>query len=177
MRRTQRRAQRTTEDSSVVWRWRRSTISPASSGWSDDTASGCILHPSRQDPSLAAQLREDPGSMMTQSTRRRVYSTMRLIRTGMLGQLASLQQWEEAMHRQDDACTLWRSEQYAHTKNMNIIYVDSFMNIRYLAQVALFHYYIIIHFVIIHISVLVSLHYYVMSLHIARIQFICVRYV
>ena len=57
----------------------------------------------RQDPSLAAQLREDPGSMMTQATRRRVYSTMRLIRTGMLGQLASLQQWEEAMHRQDDA--------------------------------------------------------------------------
>ena len=55
-----------------------------------------------QDPSLAAQLREDPGSMMSQSTRRRVYSTMRLIRTGMLGQLASLQQWEEAMHRQDD---------------------------------------------------------------------------
>ena len=57
----------------------------------------------RQDPSLASQLREDPGSMMTQATRRRVYSTMRLIRTGMLGQLASLQQWEEAMHRQDDA--------------------------------------------------------------------------
>ena len=57
----------------------------------------------RQDPSLAAQLREDPGSMMTQATRRRVYSTMRLIRTDMLGQLASLQQWEEAMHRQDDA--------------------------------------------------------------------------
>ena len=41
--------------------------------------------------------------MMNQATRRRVYSTMRLIRTGMLGQLASLQQWEEAMHRQDDA--------------------------------------------------------------------------
>ena len=56
-----------------------------------------------QDPSLAALLREDPGSMMSQSTRRRVYSAMRLIRTGMLGQLASLQQWEEAMHRQDDA--------------------------------------------------------------------------
>ena len=56
----------------------------------------------RHDPSLAAQLREDPGSMMTQATRRRVYSTMRLIRTGMLGQLASLQQWEEVMHRQDD---------------------------------------------------------------------------
>ena len=60
-----------------------------------------LIH--RHDPSLAAQLREDPGSMMTQSTRRRVYSTMRLIRTVMLGQLASLQQWEEAMHRQDDA--------------------------------------------------------------------------
>ena len=65
------------------------------------TATLGLIH--RQDPSLAAQLREDPGSMMTQSTRRRVYSKMRLIRTGMLGQLASLQQWEEAMHRQDDA--------------------------------------------------------------------------
>ena len=59
-----------------------------------------LIH--RQDPSLAAQLCEDPGSMMSQSTRRRLCSTMRLIRTGMLGQLASLQQWEEAMHRQDD---------------------------------------------------------------------------
>ena len=65
------------------------------------TATLGLIH--RQDPSLAAQLREDPGSMMTQGTRRRVYSTMRLIRTCMLGQLASLQQWEEAMHRQDDA--------------------------------------------------------------------------
>ena len=64
------------------------------------TATLGLIH--RQDPSLAALLREDPGSMMSQSTRRRVYSTMRLIRTGMLGQLASLQQWEEAMHRQDD---------------------------------------------------------------------------
>ena len=38
----------------------------------------------------------------TQQTRCRVYSTMRLIRAGMLGQLASLQQWEEAMNRQDE---------------------------------------------------------------------------
>ena len=65
------------------------------------TATLGLIH--RHDPSLAALLREDPGSMSSQSTRRRVYSTMRLIRTGMLGQLASLQQWEEAMHRQDDA--------------------------------------------------------------------------
>ena len=60
---------------------------------------GLIL---RHDPSLAAHLREDPGSLASRSTRLRVYSTMRLIRTGMLGQLASLQQWEEAMHRQDE---------------------------------------------------------------------------
>ena len=46
VRRTQRRAQRTTEGSSVVRRRGNSPISPASSGWSDDTASGCILHPS-----------------------------------------------------------------------------------------------------------------------------------
>ena len=65
------------------------------------TATLGLIH--RHDPSLTAQLREDPGSMMTQATRRRVYSTMRLIRAGMLGQLASLQQWEEAMHRQNDA--------------------------------------------------------------------------
>ena len=64
------------------------------------TATLGLIH--RQDPALAAQLREDPGSLMTQQTRRRVYSTMRLIRTGMLGQMASLQQWEEAMNRQDD---------------------------------------------------------------------------
>ena len=64
------------------------------------TATLGLIH--RQDPSLAAQLREDPGSMMTQQTRRRVYSTMRLIRAGMLDQLASLQQWEEAMTRQDE---------------------------------------------------------------------------
>ena len=47
------------------------------------TATLGLIH--RQDPSLAPLLREDPGSMMSQSTRRRVYSTMRLIRTGMLG--------------------------------------------------------------------------------------------
>ena len=64
------------------------------------TATLGLIH--RQDPALAAQLREDPGSLMTQQTRNRVYSTMRLIRTGMLGQMASLQQWEEAMNRQDD---------------------------------------------------------------------------
>ena len=64
------------------------------------TATLGLIH--RHDPSLAAQLREDPGSLATRSTRLRVYSTMRLIRTGMLGQLASLQQWEEAMHAQDD---------------------------------------------------------------------------
>ena len=64
------------------------------------TATLGLLH--RHDPSLAAQLREDPSSMSSQSTRQRVYSAMRFIRTGMLGQLASLQQWEEAMHRQDD---------------------------------------------------------------------------
>ena len=47
------------------------------------TATLGLIH--RHDPSLAAQLREDPGSMTSRSTRLRVYSTMRLIRTGMLG--------------------------------------------------------------------------------------------
>ena len=64
------------------------------------TATLGLIH--RIDPSLAAQLREEPSSLASRSTRLRVCSTMRLIRTGMLGQLASLQQWEEAMHRQDE---------------------------------------------------------------------------
>ena len=64
------------------------------------TATLGLIH--RQDPTLATQLREDPASMMSQRTRRRVYSTMRLIRTGLIGQMASLQQWEKAMNDQDD---------------------------------------------------------------------------
>ena len=64
------------------------------------TATLGLIH--RQDPALAALLREEPGSLMTQRTRRRVYSTMRLIRTGLIGQMASLQQWEEAMNGQDE---------------------------------------------------------------------------
>ena len=62
-----------------------------------------LIH--RVDPSLAAQLREDPDSLAVRTTRLRVYSTMRLIRTDMLGQLASLQHWEEAMHAQDGQYT------------------------------------------------------------------------
>ena len=49
---------------------------------------------------LAAQLREDPTSLAVRDTRLRVLSTLRLVRTGLLGQLAALQQWEEAMHSQ-----------------------------------------------------------------------------
>ena len=64
------------------------------------TATLGLIH--RQDPNLATQLREDPASMMQPRTRRRVYSTMRLIRTGLIGQMASLQQWEKAMNDQDD---------------------------------------------------------------------------
>ena len=64
------------------------------------TATLGLIH--RQDPTLATQLREDPASMMSQRTRRRVYSTMRLIRTGLIGQMASLQQWEKAMNDQDE---------------------------------------------------------------------------
>ena len=64
------------------------------------TATLGLIH--RQDPALAALLREEPESMMSQRTRRRVYSTMRLIRTGLIGQMASLQQWEEAMNGQDE---------------------------------------------------------------------------
>ena len=63
------------------------------------TATLGLIH--RQDPNLAAQLRENPASMMQDSTRRRVYSTIRLIRTGLIGQMASLQQWEKAMNDQD----------------------------------------------------------------------------
>ena len=48
------------------------------------TATLGLIH--RADPSLAAQLREEPASLAVHTTRLRVYSTMRLIRTGMLGQ-------------------------------------------------------------------------------------------
>ena len=56
----------------------------------------------RVDPLLAVQLREDPASLTVRATRLKLYAMMRLIRTGMLGQLAALQQWEEAMHVQDE---------------------------------------------------------------------------
>ena len=52
------------------------------------------------DPLLATQLREDPASLAVRDTRLRVLSTMRLVRAGLLGQLAALQQWEEAIHSQ-----------------------------------------------------------------------------
>ena len=61
------------------------------------TATLGLIH--RQDPNLAAQLRENPASMMQERTRHRVYSTIRLIRTGLIGQMASLQQWEEGDER------------------------------------------------------------------------------
>ena len=64
------------------------------------TATLGLIH--RVDPSLAVQLREDPASLTVRTTRLKLYATMRLIRTGMLGQLAALQQWEEAMHAQDE---------------------------------------------------------------------------
>ena len=54
------------------------------------------------DPLLAKQLREDPASLTARDTRLRVLSTMRLLRTGLLGQLASLQQWEEALYSQGE---------------------------------------------------------------------------
>ena len=60
------------------------------------TATLRLIH--RQDLNLATQLREDPAAMMQPRTRWRVYSTMRLIRTGLIGPMASLQQWEKAMN-------------------------------------------------------------------------------
>ena len=64
------------------------------------TATLGLIH--RQDPALAALLREEPETMMSRRTRQRVYSTMRLIQTGLIGQMASLQQWEDAMRGQDE---------------------------------------------------------------------------
>ena len=54
------------------------------------TATLGLIH--RVDPSLALQLSEDPASFTVRATCLKLYSTMRLIRTGMLGQLAALQQ-------------------------------------------------------------------------------------
>ena len=64
------------------------------------TATLGLIH--RQDPALAALLREEPASLMTQRTRRKVYSTIRLLRSGLIGQMASLQQWEKTMNDQDE---------------------------------------------------------------------------
>ena len=64
------------------------------------TATLGLIH--RQDPNLAAQLRENPASLMQERTRRRVSSTIRLIRAGLIGQMASLQQWDKAMNDQDE---------------------------------------------------------------------------
>ena len=64
------------------------------------TATLGLIH--RQDPALATLLREEPASLMTQRTRRKVYSTIRLLRSGLIGQMASLQQWEKAMNDQDE---------------------------------------------------------------------------
>ena len=64
------------------------------------TATLGLIH--RQDPALAALLREEPASMMTQRTRRKVYSTIRLLRSGLICQMASFQQWEKAMNDQDE---------------------------------------------------------------------------
>ena len=52
------------------------------------------------DPLLATHLCEDPASLAVRDTHLRVLSTMRLVCTGLVGQLAALQQWEEAMHSQ-----------------------------------------------------------------------------
>ena len=52
------------------------------------------------DPLLATQLHEDPAYLAVRDTRLRVLSTMRLVHAGLLGQLAALQQREEAMHSQ-----------------------------------------------------------------------------
>ena len=116
----------------------------------------------------AAQLREDPSSMTSQSTRRRVCSAMRLIRTGMLGL-----SWLPSNNgkRRCIAKTIYKhcdTQNIILIRTMNNIYVDKFMTICYLAQVAPLHFHcIIIHFIIIlcHISVLLSLHYCVISLH------------
>ena len=73
-------------------------ITPASSGWPNQQTAGYIFHSTsvpvstatlglihRQDPALAALLREEPASLMTQRTRRKVYSTIRLLRSGLIG--------------------------------------------------------------------------------------------
>ena len=52
------------------------------------------------DPLLATQLHEDPDSLAVRDTRLRVLANIRQVRTGLVDQLAALQQWEEAMHSQ-----------------------------------------------------------------------------
>ena len=58
---------------------------------------GLIHH---YDPLLATQLREDPDSLAVRDTRLRVLATIHKVRTGLVGQLTALTQWEEAIHSQ-----------------------------------------------------------------------------
>ena len=52
------------------------------------------------DPLLATQLREDPDSLAVRDTRLRVLTTIHKVRKCLVGQLAALTQWEEALHSQ-----------------------------------------------------------------------------
>ena len=52
------------------------------------------------DPLLTTQLGEDPDYLAVCDTRLRVLATIHKVRTGLVGQLAALTQWEEAMHSQ-----------------------------------------------------------------------------
>ena len=52
------------------------------------------------DPLLVTQLREDPDSLAAHDTRLRVLITIHKVRKGLVGQLAALTQWEEALHSQ-----------------------------------------------------------------------------
>ena len=58
---------------------------------------GLIHH---YDPLLATQLREDSDSLAVRDTHLRVLATIHKVRTGLVGQLAALTQWEEAIHSQ-----------------------------------------------------------------------------
>ena len=185
VRRAQRRAHRTSENTSVFGRERKSDLPPASSGWTYDSTPRCVLHssPSRcwwregelgpsEYGNAGAYSQTGPISCGAVARGSRLYDTT-IHKTTCLQYDAPHSNWHvgptgfpPTMGRGDASS----GRSIDTTQNImlirTIIYVDIFMTIRYLAQVAPFHLYcMIIHFVIFHISVLVSLHYYVISLH------------
>ena len=128
------------------------------------TATLGLIH--RQDPSLAApvargpRLHDDIGNQTQSLQHHAPHQDWHVGPVGFpltMGRGDASPRWCISILDAENITLIWAHEHYL---------VVNIMTIRYLTQVAPPHWhYIFIHFVISHISVLVSLHYYVISLH------------